>query len=60
MQNQENTTIHENNLLHFTAMVYMAQVDGELKNNARKVINKSNAMFTGKFDFESYDSFVKN
>jgi uncharacterized tellurite resistance protein B-like protein len=138
MENQINNTVHENNLLHFTAMVYMAQLDGTLKkkeialltdfskkmgiephefnkimknptrpplkpststsnrmkrifsmfkivfvnrkmhhkerlfiyryalqigfskSNARKVIHKSTAMFTGKFDFDTYDSFVKN
>ncbi len=37
---------------------YALQI-GLSKNNARKVIQKSAAMFTGDFDFEDYDNFVK-
>ncbi|MCM4152936.1 hypothetical protein DHD05_15195 [Arenibacter sp. N53] len=137
MQNRTSSLEHENNLAHFTAMVYMAQVDGQIKkeeiallklfadkmglglqeyeyiisnpsrpsvspststgrrlrrifdmfkivfanhnmngkerlflyryalqigfckNNARKVIDKSTAMFTGNFEFEDYNDFVK-
>ena len=37
---------------------YALQI-GFSKSNARKVIRKSSAMFTGEFDFNAYDSFVK-
>lgn len=38
---------------------YALQI-GFSKSNARKVINRSQAMFTGNFDFDSYDNFIKN
>ena len=137
MENGKLSLEHQNNLSHFTAMVYMAQVDGKFKkqelfvledfaiqlgispdeyqhilnhpmrpqimpsrttsnrmkrifsmfkiiyannkmnrkerlfayrytlqigfskSNARKVINKSSAMFSGDFDFDAFDGFVK-
>jgi len=37
---------------------YALQI-GFSKSNARKVIDKSHAMFSGNFDFEDYNNFVK-